>query len=93
MPQADGAPRMKHPTLGPTGHMTQADTDEPLLVFSDPEAMKCFNVVFDRPQSAWDLIDPENAASQRVAEKIGMTVARMVDRGGKTYALYSVLEM
>jgi RimJ/RimL family protein N-acetyltransferase len=38
--------------------------------------------------SAW--IDPENKASQRVAEKIGMTVERYVMRGGKKYALYSV---
>lgn len=151
--------------------MTQADTDELLLIFSDPEAMKYFSVVFDRPRmekwvadnldhqkehgfsllsvvlkesgelvgdcgletdtiegeltvglgfdfrrdywnqgyateaaravldhgfnqlglekiSGW--IDPENAASQRVAEKIGMTVAKTVDRGGKTYALYSI---
>jgi RimJ/RimL family protein N-acetyltransferase len=38
--------------------------------------------------SGW--IDPENAASQRVAEKVGMTVEKIVDRGGKTYALYSI---
>jgi RimJ/RimL family protein N-acetyltransferase len=35
-------------------------------------------------------IDPENKASERVAEKVGMTVEKLVDRGGKTYALYSI---
>ncbi len=35
-------------------------------------------------------IDPENKASQRVAEKAGMTVQKMVDRGGKTYALVAI---
>ncbi len=30
--------------------MTMDDTDELLLIFSDPEAMKYFNVVFDRPR-------------------------------------------
>ena len=35
-------------------------------------------------------IDPENKASQRVAEKAGMTVEKMVNRGGKTYALVSI---
>jgi RimJ/RimL family protein N-acetyltransferase len=38
--------------------------------------------------SAW--IDPENTPSQRVAERIGMTVERYVTRGGKKYALYSI---
>lgn len=38
--------------------------------------------------SGW--IDPENVPSQRVAERIGMTADRYVDRGGKTYALYSI---
>ncbi len=42
---------------------------------------------FDRI-SAW--IDPENTPSQRVAERIGMTVERYVTRGGKKYALYSI---
>lgn len=151
--------------------MTEDDTDDLLLIFSDPKAMKYFNVVFDRPRmEKWvaenldhqkehgfsllsvvlketgevigdcgletdtiegeftvglgfdfrhkywnqgyateaaqavlkygfdrldlpkisDWIDPENAASQRVAEKAGMTVAKMVDRGGKTYALVSI---
>jgi RimJ/RimL family protein N-acetyltransferase len=40
--------------------------------------------------SAW--IDPENAASQRVAEKIGMTREKLVPRGGKHYAIYSILK-
>lgn len=38
--------------------------------------------------SAW--IDPENAPSQRVAERIGMTVEKYVTRGGKKYALYCI---
>ena len=38
--------------------------------------------------SGW--IDPENAPSQRVAEKIGMTVEKYVTRGGKKYALYRI---
>jgi RimJ/RimL family protein N-acetyltransferase len=38
--------------------------------------------------SAW--IDPENTASQRVAERIGMTVEKHVIRGGKKYALYGI---
>ena len=38
--------------------------------------------------SAW--IDPENVPSQRVAERIGMTIERYVMRGGKKYALYSI---
>ena len=38
--------------------------------------------------SGW--IDPENTPSQRVAERIGMTVERYVMRGGKKYALYSI---
>jgi len=38
--------------------------------------------------SAW--IDPRNQASQRVAEKVGMTVEKMVDRGEKPYALVSI---
>jgi RimJ/RimL family protein N-acetyltransferase len=38
--------------------------------------------------SSW--IDPENIPSQRVAERIGMTVERYVTRGGKEYALYSI---
>ena len=38
--------------------------------------------------SAW--IDPENTPSQRVAERIGMTVEKYVTRGGKKYALYSI---
>jgi len=38
--------------------------------------------------SGW--IDPENAPSQRVAERIGMTVERYVQRGPKKYALYSI---
>ena len=151
--------------------MTEADTGAMLLIFSDPVAMKYFNVIFDRPRmeqwvsenlehqaehgfslysvvlketgevigdcgletdtiegeftvglgfdfqskywnqgyateaaravldygfnqlgleeiSGW--IDPENGASKRVAEKIGMTVVKIVDRGGKTYALYAI---
>jgi RimJ/RimL family protein N-acetyltransferase len=35
-------------------------------------------------------IDPQNAPSQRVAEKIGMSVERYVTRGSKKYALYSI---
>jgi len=151
--------------------MTEDDTDELLRIFSDPEAMKHFNVVFDRPRmlkwvndnlehqkqhgfSLWAVvlqetgevigdcgletdtiegvftvglgfdfqrkhwnqgyateaaravlthafghyglekvsgwINPENRASRRVAEKIGMTVEKAVDRGGKTYLLYSI---
>lgn len=42
---------------------------------------------FDRI-SAW--IDPENVPSQRVAERIGMTVKKYVIRGDKKYALYSI---
>jgi len=42
---------------------------------------------FDRI-SGW--IDPENKPSQRVAERIGMSVERYVVRGGKTYALYCI---
>ncbi len=38
--------------------------------------------------SAW--IDPDNAASLRVAEKIGMKPEKSVLRGGKPYALYSI---
>ncbi len=38
--------------------------------------------------SGW--IDPENKPSQRVAERIGMTVDRYVMRGKKKYALYSI---
>jgi len=38
--------------------------------------------------SAW--IDPENVASRRVAEKIGMTVEKQVYRGKKQYAIYSL---
>ena len=38
--------------------------------------------------AAW--IDPENAPSQRVAERTGMTVEKYVMRGGKKYALYSM---
>jgi RimJ/RimL family protein N-acetyltransferase len=38
--------------------------------------------------SGW--IDPQNLPSQRVAERIGMSVVRHVDRGGKTYALYRI---
>jgi ribosomal-protein-alanine N-acetyltransferase len=38
--------------------------------------------------SGW--IDPENEPSQRVAERIGMTVERYVMRGNKNYALYSI---
>lgn len=38
--------------------------------------------------SGW--IDPENRPSQKVAERIGMTVKRYVDRGGKRYALYVI---
>ena len=38
--------------------------------------------------SAW--INPENVASQRVAEKIGMIKVKSVLRGGKPYALYSI---
>jgi RimJ/RimL family protein N-acetyltransferase len=30
--------------------MTEGDIDAFLLIFSDPEAMKYFNVVFDRPR-------------------------------------------
>jgi len=41
--------------------------------------------------SGW--IDPQNAPSQRVAERIGMAVDRYVDRGGKKYALYSIKKM
>jgi ribosomal-protein-alanine N-acetyltransferase len=37
---------------------------------------------------AW--IDPENKPSQRVAERIGMTVQRHVNRGGKKYALFAI---
>ena len=44
---------------------------------------------FDRI-SGW--IDPENAPSQRVAERIGMTVDRYVIRGGKKYALYCIMK-
>ena len=38
--------------------------------------------------SGW--IDPQNAPSQRVADRIGMSVERYVVRGGKKYALYSI---
>jgi RimJ/RimL family protein N-acetyltransferase len=38
--------------------------------------------------SGW--IDPENKPSQRVAERIGMTVDRYVMRGKKKYALYTI---
>ena len=38
--------------------------------------------------SGW--IDPKNTPSQRVAERIGMSLDRCVDRGGKKYALYSI---
>jgi RimJ/RimL family protein N-acetyltransferase len=38
--------------------------------------------------SGW--LDPENAPSRRLAERIGMTVERYVNRGGKKYALYSI---
>lgn len=38
--------------------------------------------------SAW--IDPENTPSQRVAERIGMTMEKYVIRGGKKYALYVI---
>lgn len=35
-------------------------------------------------------IDPENIPSQRVAERIGMTVIKHVIRGKKKYALYGI---
>ena len=38
--------------------------------------------------SGW--IDPENSPSQRVAERIGMTVEKYVMCGEKKYALYSI---
>ena len=38
--------------------------------------------------SGW--IDPQNAPSQHVAERIGMSVERYVTRGGKKYSLYSI---
>jgi RimJ/RimL family protein N-acetyltransferase len=38
--------------------------------------------------SGW--IDPENTPSQRLAERIGMTVEKYVIRGGKKYGLYSI---
>ena len=40
--------------------------------------------------SIYGWIDPENAPSQRVAERIGMTVDRFVIRGSKKYALYRI---
>jgi RimJ/RimL family protein N-acetyltransferase len=36
------------------------------------------------------LIRPSNAASCRVAEKIGMQREREIDRGGQTYWIYAV---
>ena len=38
--------------------------------------------------SGW--LDPENAPSRRLAERIGMTTEKYVSRGGKKYALYSI---
>jgi len=38
--------------------------------------------------SAW--INPENGASRRVAEKLGMTIEKTIPRGGKPYAVYSI---
>jgi RimJ/RimL family protein N-acetyltransferase len=38
--------------------------------------------------SAW--IDPQNAASRRVAEKIGMSLEKTVLRGKKEYSIYSI---
>ena len=38
--------------------------------------------------SGW--IDPQNTPSQRVAERIGMSMERYVVRGGKKYELYSI---
>lgn len=40
--------------------------------------------------SIYGWIDPQNSPSQRVAERIGMSVDRYVDRGGKKYALYGI---
>ena len=42
-------------------------------------------------ESIYGWIDPENKPSQKVAEKIGMTVEKYVKRGKKTYALYRIL--
>jgi len=36
------------------------------------------------------LIRPENVASQRVAEKIGMTAGKVIDRGGHNYCIYGL---
>ncbi len=41
-------------------------------------------------ESIYGWINPENAPSQRVAEKIGMAMERFVIRGGKKYALYRI---
>ena len=40
--------------------------------------------------SIFGWIDPKNVPSRLVAERIGMTLARHVDRGGKRYALYKI---
>jgi len=40
--------------------------------------------------SIYGWIDPENVPSKRVAERIGMTLDKYVDRGGKRYALYRI---
>jgi RimJ/RimL family protein N-acetyltransferase len=40
--------------------------------------------------SIYGWIDPQNAPSRRVAERIGMTIDRFVMRGGKKYALYRI---
>jgi RimJ/RimL family protein N-acetyltransferase len=42
-------------------------------------------------ESIYGWIDPLNKPSQRVAERIGMSVDRYIDRGGRKYALYSIM--
>ena len=61
------------------GYATEAAKAVLEYGFSDFE----FDTIF-----GW--IDPRNTPSQRVAERIGMSVGRYVDRGGKKYALYGI---
>lgn len=41
-------------------------------------------------ESIFGWIDPQNRASQRVAEKIGMSLERYIMRGARKYALYCI---
>ncbi|MEW5922838.1 MAG: GNAT family N-acetyltransferase [Candidatus Zixiibacteriota bacterium] len=61
------------------GYATEAATAVLDYAFSD--------LGFD---SIFGWIDPQNKPSQRVAERIGMSVDRYVNRGGKKYILYCI---